>query len=240
MKKILLSLTTLTFIAACSADDSEMENNQKRRMRNIDASFEREGNRLMRNVKPSEAMQAGIPKKSLFEISNSAQGDYDDSYEVKEVRSDYQPKQYNPQYSSPNQEEYEGNFKVGNPYKVFGVSYVPQNYENFEEVGTASWYGDDFHGKPTANGETYNSGEMTAAHRTLPLPSLVRVTNLQNGRSVIVRVNDRGPFAKNRVIDVSEKAADVLGFKDHGTTDVKVELLRNDTDEMLARLKIRN
>jgi rare lipoprotein A len=135
---------------------------------------------------------------------------------------------------------YRGYFKVGNPYQIFGVSYVPQNYEDFEETGTASWYGDDFHGKATANGEVYNMKEMTAAHPTLPLPSLVRVTNLKNGKSVIVRVNDRGPFAKGRIIDVSEKAADALGFKGQGTTKVKIELLRNETDELLAKLKIKN
>jgi rare lipoprotein A (peptidoglycan hydrolase) len=135
---------------------------------------------------------------------------------------------------------YRGYFKVGNPYQIFGVSYVPQNYEDFEETGTASWYGDDFHGKATANGEVYNMKEMTAAHPTLPLPSLVRVTNLKNGKSVIVRVNDRGPFAKGRIIDVSEKAADALGFKGQGTTKVRIELLRNETDELLAKLKIRN
>jgi rare lipoprotein A len=81
---------------------------------------------------------------------------------------------------------------------------------------------------------------MTAAHPTLPLPSMIRVTNLHNGKSVVVRVNDRGPFAKNRVVDVSERAATLLGFKDLGTTEVKIELLRNDTDEMLERLKIKN
>ena len=136
--------------------------------------------------------------------------------------------------------EYKGYFKVGNPYQIFGVSYFPQNYEDFEEIGTASWYGDDFHGKKTANGEIYNMGSMTAAHPTLPLPSMIRVTNLHNGKSVVVRVNDRGPFAKNRVVDVSERAATLLGFKDLGTTEVKIELLRNDTDEMLERLKIKN
>lgn len=136
--------------------------------------------------------------------------------------------------------QYTGIFKIGNPYQIFGVNYVPQNYEDFEEIGTASWYGDDFHGKPTANGETYNMGSMTAAHPTLPLPSLVRVTNLRNNKTVVVRVNDRGPFAKNRVIDVSEKAATLLDFKGHGTTEVKVELLRDETDQMLERLKIKN
>jgi rare lipoprotein A len=131
-------------------------------------------------------------------------------------------------------------FKIGNPYQIFGVSYIPQNYEDYQEIGTASWYGDDFHGKATANGEVYNMQSMTAAHPTLPLPSLVRVTNLRNNKSVIVRVNDRGPFARNRVIDVSEKAADFLEFKNQGTTQVKVQLLRNETDELLEKLKIAN
>ncbi len=141
---------------------------------------------------------------------------------------------------SYNSGQYSGYFKVGNPYSVFGVDYIPQNYEEYEETGTASWYGDEFHGKKTANGETYNMTEMTAAHTTLPLPSLVRVTNLVNGKNVVVRVNDRGPFAKNRVIDVSEKAAQNLGFKNMGTTKVKVELLRKETDDMLRELKLVN
>jgi rare lipoprotein A (peptidoglycan hydrolase) len=133
-----------------------------------------------------------------------------------------------------------GTFKIGNPYEVQGVSYFPQNYDEFEETGQASWYGPDFHGKPTANGEIYDSSTMTAAHPTLPLPSMIRVTNLRNGKSAILRVNDRGPFAKNRVIDVSEKAAEELEFKDYGTTEVHIQLLRNDTDEMLARMNVKN
>lgn len=83
-------------------------------------------------------------------------------------------------------------------------------------------------------------GDLTAAHPTLPLPSIIKVTNLKNGKSQILRVNDRGPFAKNRIIDVSERAADLLGFKGKGTTEVKVELLRDDTDELLQKLKIKN
>lgn len=133
-----------------------------------------------------------------------------------------------------------GYFKIGNPYEIEGVSYFPQNYDDFDETGVASWYGPDFHGKPTANGEIYDSFTMTAAHQTLPLPSMVKVTNLRNGKSVIVRINDRGPFARNRIIDVSEKAADELGFKDQGTTEVRVQLLRNETDELLAKLNIKN
>lgn len=210
-------MSSLTFLASCSSDNYQGETRHKRT-----ANIEH----VMRRMRPSESMQAGIPKKILL--------NYDEEREERDMIS------YNEKYLVPEEETYEGTYKVGNPYKIFGVSYVPQNYEDFEEVGTASWYGADFHGKLTANGETYNSGDMTAAHRTLPLPSIVRVTNLQNGKSAIVRVNDRGPFAKNRVIDVSEHAAEVLGFKDSGTTDVKVELLRSDTDQMLARLKIKN
>ncbi|MBM3579688.1 MAG: septal ring lytic transglycosylase RlpA family protein [Alphaproteobacteria bacterium] len=123
---------------------------------------------------------------------------------------------------------------------ISGAAYFPQNLAEFEEVGTASWYGGSFHNKPTASGEIYDSLAMTAAHPTLPLPSMVRITNLRNGRTVVVRVNDRGPFAKERVIDVSEKAAENLGFKDHGTTLVYIQLLRDEPDEMLEKLRIRN
>ncbi|GDX36703.1 hypothetical protein LBMAG18_12140 [Alphaproteobacteria bacterium] len=137
-------------------------------------------------------------------------------------------------------QRYEGHFKIGNPYKIFGISYIPQDYQFFEEEGMASWYGSDFHGKKTANGEIYNMGDITAAHPTLPLPSLIRVTNLMNGKTTVVRVNDRGPFAKNRIIDVSEKTAEILGFKGRGTTKVKIEFLRKETDEMLSKLGIGN
>jgi rare lipoprotein A (peptidoglycan hydrolase) len=214
MKKSFLLL--LIFLSACSSSDNSGMGNKSDK-------------KTARHLPPSEAMQAGFSKKAVIDFNDS-----DDE------GSDGEMVDYNKKYSLPSADDYEGTYKVGDPYKIFGVSYVPQSYENYEEVGSASWYGDDFHGKPTANGETYNSAEMTAAHRTLPLPSLVRVTNLKNGKSAIVRVNDRGPFAKDRVIDVSERAAINLGFRDTGTTDVKVELMKNDTDEMLARLKIKN
>lgn len=97
--------------------------------------------------------------------------------------------------------------------------------KNFQEIGKASWYGNRFHGRITANGEKYSASSMTAAHPTLPLSSMIKVTNLSNNKSVIVKVNDRGPFSKNRIIDVSEKAAEELGFKQAGTTEVKIELL---------------
>ncbi len=133
---------------------------------------------------------------------------------------------------------YIGKYKIGNPYEVFGQTYQPQEYDAFEEVGIASWYGDDFHGKKTANGEVYHKNDMTAAHRTLPLPSMVRITNLDNGKTVKVRVNDRGPFSKKRIVDVSEKAATELGFRDKGTTRVKLEFLKEDTEEMFQKLGI--
>lgn len=136
--------------------------------------------------------------------------------------------------------KYQGIYKVGNPYEIQGVAYFPENFEEYEETGMASWYGPDFHGKKTANGEVYNSATMTAAHPTLPMPSMVKVTNMRNNKSVIVRVNDRGPFSKSRVIDVSEKAAEALGFKGQGTTIVRIQLLRNDTDELLEKLNIKN
>ncbi|SFM33302.1 rare lipoprotein A [Halopseudomonas yangmingensis] len=110
------------------------------------------------------------------------------------------------------------------PYQVFGVRYVPmQDGRNYRETGLASWYGTKFHGQLTANGEAYDLYGMTAAHKTLPLPSYVRVTNLDNGRQIIVRVNDRGPFHSNRIIDLSYAGAKKLGFAESGTARVRVE-----------------
>lgn len=123
---------------------------------------------------------------------------------------------------SPTQQ---GAFKIGKPYQVEGTTYYPKESYDLVETGIASWYGPGFHGKKTASGEHFDTGELTAAHRTLQMPSLVRVTNLENGRSVIVRVNDRGPFARGRVIDVSERAATLLEFKNRGTAKVKLEVL---------------
>lgn len=110
------------------------------------------------------------------------------------------------------------------PYTVLGKTYYPKTTSNgYKEVGIASWYGTKFHGQPTANGEKYDLYGMTAAHKTLPLPSYVKVTNLENGRSVILRVNDRGPFHSNRIIDLSFAAAKKLGYADSGTAKVRVE-----------------
>lgn len=118
-----------------------------------------------------------------------------------------------------------GRFKIGKPYQIKGVWYYPGFDHDYEEVGIASWYGEYFHGRATANGEIYNMDDLTAAHATLPLPSIVRVTNLENNKSLELRVNDRGPFHDGRVIDVSRRAAQVLGFERTGTTPVKVEIL---------------
>lgn len=113
--------------------------------------------------------------------------------------------------------------KVGNPYQIAGKWYTPQVDPNYNQVGIASWYGPDFHKKQTANGEIFDMNALSAAHTTLPMPSFVRVTNLENSRSLILRVNDRGPFVGNRLIDVSRRGAQLLGFEKRGTTRVRVE-----------------
>lgn len=129
--------------------------------------------------------------------------------------------------------KYEGIYKIGKPYTVMGQTYYPHIDEDYEEIGMASWYGSDFHNKKTSNGETYNMNDFTAAHRTLPMPSIVRITNLENGRSIKVRINDRGPFVKNRIIDVSKRVAQELKFHTQGVTKVKVEYLKDETEKML-------
>lgn len=116
-----------------------------------------------------------------------------------------------------------GIYKVGNPYQINGVWYYPKEDPTYNETGIGSWYGDQFHGKTTANGESFDMNEVTAAHPTLPLPSMVRVTNLENGRSILVRVNDRGPYVNGRIIDLSRRAAQLLGYDRQGTAKVRVQ-----------------
>jgi len=116
-----------------------------------------------------------------------------------------------------------GVYRVGAPYVVAGKTYYPEDNPHYKADGLASWYGDEFHGRMTANGEVFDLNGISAAHPTLPLPSYVRVTNLSNGRSLIVRVNDRGPYHGNRIIDVSTRAAHLLGFHASGTAWVRVE-----------------
>ena len=112
---------------------------------------------------------------------------------------------------------------VGKPYQVAGRWYTPAEDPDYNKSGLASWYGPNFHGRKTANGEIYDQYHLSAAHPTFPLPSYARVTNEKNGKSIVVRVNDRGPFAHNRIIDVSSKAADLLDFKQAGVASVNVE-----------------
>ena len=119
-----------------------------------------------------------------------------------------------------------GTYKIGAPYKIDGVTYTPQEEFNHVETGVASWYGPGFHGKSTANGEAYDQSARTAAHRTLQMPSIVRVTNLDNGMSTVVRINDRGPFARSRVIDLSRTAAQELDIVRNGTAHVRIEQLQ--------------
>ena len=116
-----------------------------------------------------------------------------------------------------------GVYKVGNPYQINGIWYYPSENDKYDSTGIASWYGPQFHGKRTANGEVFDENQLTAAHPTLPMPVLARVTNLENGKSLIVRVNDRGPFAAGREIDMSKKAAEMLGFMQKGTAKVRVQ-----------------
>ena len=116
-----------------------------------------------------------------------------------------------------------GTYKVGDPYQIEGVWYYPAEDPGYGETGIASWYGKPFHGRRTANGAIYDMNSLTAAHRTLPMPFHVRVTNLDNGRSLVLTINDRGPYARGRIIDVSRRAAQLLGFQKKGTTLVRVE-----------------
>src|SRR5271156_5221189 len=136
-----------------------------------------------------------------------------------------------------------GTYRVGKPYPVAGRVYVPEEDINYREEGLASWYGDDFHGRLTANGEVFDMASLTAAHPTLPMPCYARVTNLSNGKSLIVRVNDRGPYHGNRLMDVSSKAAELLEFKGNGVARVRVEyvgrapLEGSDDRQLMATLR---
>jgi rare lipoprotein A len=119
----------------------------------------------------------------------------------------------------------QGTYKVGDPYEIDGVWYYPHEDWSYDKTGIASWYGAEFHGRYTANGEIFDLNALTAAHKTLPMPSIVQVTNLENGRSIQLRVNDRGPYVAGRIIDVSRRAAQLLGFEAQGTAKVEVKIL---------------
>ncbi len=131
----------------------------------------------------------------------------------------------------------EGIYKVGNPYEIAGIWYFPAADYGYDETGIASWYGSQFHGRDTANGERFDMNTLSAAHKTLPMPSFVRVTNLENGRSLNLRVNDRGPFVRGRVIDVSRRAAQLLGFENSGTARVRVQILARESQAVAMQMK---
>jgi len=137
-----------------------------------------------------------------------------------------------------------GQYLVGKPYTVAGRTYYPEEKKHLTQVGLASWYGDAFHGRRTANGEIYDRDSISAAHPTMPLPSYARVTNLRNAHSIIVRVNDRGPFAPGRVMDVSRGTAEALDFKRTGTAMVKIDYISpaglqgSDDRKLLATLRL--
>jgi hypothetical protein len=224
MEKIfLIPSLTILLLSSC---DGEYIYNTKSRVYKFSHLEENNNKRLYKKkIPPTELLQVGLNKRNKFSLeSNSVDQEFTDQ----EIADSY----------IADDGTYVGKYKIGNQYTVFGKTYQPQEYDNFEEVGISSWYGDDFHGKLTANGEIYHKGDITAAHRTLPLPSIVMVTNLDNGKTLKVRINDRGPFAKNRIIDMSERAAKELGFANKGTANVKLKFLKQDTEEMLQKLGI--
>jgi rare lipoprotein A len=130
-----------------------------------------------------------------------------------------------------------GKYKVGNPYQIDGVWYYPAEDYDYDETGIASWYGPGFHGKATANGDVYDQNDLTAAHKTLPMPSVVRVTNLENGRSIVVKINDRGPYARGRILDGSRRVAQLLGYEQKGTARVRVQILAEESQQLASQLK---
>jgi rare lipoprotein A len=129
-----------------------------------------------------------------------------------------------------------GRYQVGRPYEIRGVTYTPEIDYSYDETGIASWYGPGFQGRPTANGERFDTNLVTAAHKTLPLPSLCRVTNLENGRSIVVRVNDRGPFVAGRIIDMSREGAELLGFRANGIARVRVQIMPEESFQLAMQL----
>ncbi len=131
--------------------------------------------------------------------------------------------------SVPSASKEGGAYKIGKPYQIKGTWYYPHEDYAYDETGIASWYGAENDGLPTSNGEIFSKNELTAAHKTLPLPTLARVTNLENGRSIVVRINDRGPFAGTRIIDLSQRAAQLLGFEGVGTAKVRVQVLADES-----------
>ena len=160
---------------------------------------------------------------ALFLISACAELNLANHISKKVVNATKDKSDNNKKYYS--ETEIKPYYKVGNPYYINGIQYIPKEEANYYEEGIASWYGPNFDGKLTANGEIFNQYDLTAAHKTLPLPSLVKVINLDNNRSIVLRINDRGPFVGNRIIDLSYKSAQLLGAIKKGTAKVSVELI---------------
>jgi rare lipoprotein A (peptidoglycan hydrolase) len=233
IKKLLPILSIIFLIASCeeSSLNNYQENDSKKRGSKFSHLETKENIRLSgsRRPKPTETSRAQSEKYVFPSFSKDGDSRYNTQDDI----------DYGSTEAFIDDGKYTGRYKVGKPYKIRNITYEPKKYDNFEEVGTASWYGDAFHGKQTANGEIYHMGDMTAAHPTLPLPSMVKVTNLGNNKTVIVRVNDRGPFAKNRIIDLSQRAARELDYKNKGTANVKVELLPKETEELLTKLNLK-
>jgi rare lipoprotein A len=128
-------------------------------------------------------------------------------------------------------------YKVGKPYQIKGTWYYPAENYTYDETGIASWYGTKFHGRATANGEVFDMNGLSAAHRTLPMPSFVRVTDMESGRSLNLRINDRGPFARGRIIDLSRRAAQLLGYEAKGTARVRVQILAQESRSIALALQ---
>jgi rare lipoprotein A len=130
-----------------------------------------------------------------------------------------------------------GKYKIGNPYQIEDIWYYPKKDYDYDETGIGSWYGAKFHGRKTANGEIYDMNGISAAHRTLPMPSFVRVTNLDNGRTMNIRINDRGPYAHGRILDLSRRAAQLLGYEKQGIARIRVRVLANESRALARRLQ---
>lgn len=173
----------------------------------------------------------GLPLAVAFAVSACSRG-ADEPRAGLKVPRDYASERATGVSSSPRVANGEGRiakggggYKLGKPYAVAGRWYVPRAEPGYDRSGTASWYGSDFHGRKTANGEVFDMNALTAAHPTLPLPSYVSVTNLANGRTVLVRLNDRGPYVRDRVIDLSRRSAEALGYIGRGTANVRVQFV---------------
>ena len=235
---------TLSILSSCGGEEHHHYHHQKSSNESdepdeVDQPYvSRAAGKYNKRVKPSESMQIGVRVNHKFDISKLDRKKYDhrkDEYSIGQETHDHGlPLELTPENYNPKQ------VKIIKRRIQNNNSLTSEIHQTYEETGTASWYGPALDGKLTASGEIHNIENMTASHPTLPLPSIAKVTNLANGRSVVVRVNDRGPLVKNRLIDVSQKAATELGFSDRSTTTVRVELLQEDTNRLLENRQVTN